>query len=498
VATLIDMRDVGQPEAKLQSCKLARPGMKISGKEDEVVMGLVTGWWQEELAEERCWAVVDVPGRMKVLVRYENRPAGDYHAVCAALKHQGSGCMWPCLWCEVHSLSGNSRHCKLCERYSCQHTAFTGIHPSILPLSQITPDQLGSEPAHYATSVESSRDGLQPRRKLQPDTAQKAANAQAKAAGAAAQSDRGCEPDKRVRPACAQSNRPAKRLARPSPLDPAVPVHVHPNVNSAHSNFILRLPPPAQPRCMTSFCTSGELASRFGCYLPSTAKGKTYTYAEVNPELLQNGTFKNAKDTDFLQQRCTQILLEDGIITRTHTGAYMDTHGNPWAFPTHRGESVVNGPGWEQYLKYCRKGLTGMPATDVFDIRDLKPEALHAVIKTTALLSDLGETLALLCPVPFDLGEKLRLLWGWYKPQSGYDASTAANWARNVEVWGKLLEPHPDAADYIKAVKCMSTMLSEAMHRQPNVEAFKQAAREYHQTMLTHFPKVTLRIYEHA
>jgi hypothetical protein len=54
------------------------------------------------------------------------------------------------------------------------------------------------------------------------------------------------------------------------------------------------------------------------------------------------------------------------------------------------------GPGWESFLKYCRKGLTAAPATDVVDIRDLKPEALYAVIKTAALLSDLSKTLALL------------------------------------------------------------------------------------------------------
>jgi hypothetical protein len=28
---------------------------------------------------------------------------------------------------------------------------------------------------------------------------------------------------------------------------------------------------------------------------------------------------------------------------------------------------------------------------------------------------------------------------------AGYDASTAAEWAKNVHVWGKLLEGHPDA-----------------------------------------------------
>jgi hypothetical protein len=137
-----------------------------------------------------------------------------------------------------------------------------------------------------------------------------------------------------------------------------------------------------------------------------------------------------------------------------------------------------------------------MKTSDVFDIADLKPEALHVVIKTAAHLSNLGGTLALLCPVPFDQVEKLYLLWAWYKPQSGYDASTAAAWARNVHTWGKLLEPRKEAAAYI--MQCMSTMLSEAKHRKPNVQAFQDAAKDYHQTMLTHVPKVTLRIYEHA
>jgi hypothetical protein len=36
------------------------------------------------------------------------------------------------------------------------------------------------------------------------------------------------------------------------------------------------------------------------------------------------------------------------------------------------------------------------------------------------------------------------------------------------------------------------------MHCEPNVARFKAAAKDYHRTMLTTFPKVTLRIYEHA
>jgi hypothetical protein len=67
-----------------------------------------------------------------------------------------------------------------------------------------------------------------------------------------------------------------------------------------------------------------------------------------------------------------------------------------------------------------------------------------------------------------------------------------------VGIWGKLLEGHPDAEAFIKAVPCMSTMVSEAMHRTPDVDRFKSAAKGYHKAMLTPFPKVALRIYEHA
>jgi hypothetical protein len=47
-------------------------------------------------------------------------------------------------------------------------------------------------------------------------------------------------------------------------------------------------------------------------------------------------------------------------------------------------------------------------------------------------------------------------------------------------------------------VQAMSTMLKEAMSRQPNVDVFNAAAKTYHRSLLTHFPKVTPRIYEHA
>jgi hypothetical protein len=55
VAALIDLRDLSQLDAKLQSCKAARPGMKVSGKRTALSWtGLVTGRWSEELADDRC------------------------------------------------------------------------------------------------------------------------------------------------------------------------------------------------------------------------------------------------------------------------------------------------------------------------------------------------------------------------------------------------------------------------------------------------------------
>jgi hypothetical protein len=47
-------------------------------------------------------------------------------------------------------------------------------------------------------------------------------------------------------------------------------------------------------------------------------------------------------------------------------------------------------------------------------------------------------------------------------------------------------------------VQAMSTMLQEAMHDCLNVHRFPAAVKIYHVIMLTHFPKVTTRIYEHA
>jgi hypothetical protein len=75
-------------------------------------------------------------------------------------------------------------------------------------------------------------------------------------------------------------------------------------------------------------------------------------------------------------------------------------------------------PGWEAYLKFCRQGFTGVPLTSIFDIADLKPECLHAVIKSVALLADLGETLGLLLPEPIELSVELEKE-GLHKPTSG-------------------------------------------------------------------------------
>lgn len=53
-AALVHMPDLGRPEATLQSHKYARPGMKLTSKEDKL-MGVVSQWWNDELAPEKCW-----------------------------------------------------------------------------------------------------------------------------------------------------------------------------------------------------------------------------------------------------------------------------------------------------------------------------------------------------------------------------------------------------------------------------------------------------------
>jgi hypothetical protein len=259
-------------------------------------MDLVTGWWSEELAEERCWAVISVREGHRVLVHFHNRPAGDYHAVCASLNHQGSGCAWPCLWCETRNMAGGSRLCKDCHRYSCHHSAFTGIHPSILPLTHIPPEQLGEQPEYFTTSVESSRELLQPRRTQQPSTADKAADAQQKKSGLGKEAAPStCAKRGRV----SNSNQeaaPAKRAAQASPLDPIQPIFVHPDVKDVNGRHTLRPPPPAPLRTANSLRYSSEVGARFGCYLPSKGQGRTYVWAEVNPRLIERGKLKDPED----------------------------------------------------------------------------------------------------------------------------------------------------------------------------------------------------------
>jgi hypothetical protein len=154
--TLIDLLDLRYADAKLQWCKTARPGMKISGK-DTVAMDLVIGWWQGKHADDGCWAVVDVPGQLKVLVCFRNLPAGDYHAVCVPCRSQGSGCawpcLWPCLWCQVRNFDRNARLCKQCDCNSCHHIAVTVIYQSILLLQSSDAHERRAQPACYATTV---------------------------------------------------------------------------------------------------------------------------------------------------------------------------------------------------------------------------------------------------------------------------------------------------------------------------------------------------------
>jgi hypothetical protein len=117
-----------------------------------------------------------------------------------------------------------------------------------LPLTRITPVQLGKQPECLTASVDSSREVLQPGRIHQPATADKAADAQQKRSGLG---------EEAAPSTCAQRGRvsnsnqeaaPAKRAAKASPLDPIQPIFLHPDVKDANSCHTLRLPPPSHRR----------------------------------------------------------------------------------------------------------------------------------------------------------------------------------------------------------------------------------------------------------
>jgi hypothetical protein len=63
---------------------------------------------------------------------------------------------------------------------------------------------------------------------------------------------------------------------------------------------------------------------------------------------------------------------------------------------------------------HCLPLASGL-CTAVFAITELKPEALHALIKKVALLSDLGDAMGNMMDPPVDVRESLWKTKGWYK-----------------------------------------------------------------------------------
>jgi hypothetical protein len=81
---------------------------------------------------------------------------------------------------------------------------------------------------------------------------------------------------------------------------------------------------------------------------------------------------------------------------------------------------------------------------------------------------------------------------------AGYDGAVAMDWLCNVGTWSTLLEGHKQHTAFVTAAKSLSTMLQQAMSREPDIQVYVEAAKVFHKTMLVAFPKVQPRIYEHA
>jgi hypothetical protein len=93
--------------------------------------------------------------------------------------------------------------------------------------------------------------------------------------------------------------------------------------------------------------------------------------------------------------------------------------------------------------------------------------------------------------------------WAHSVPQciemhAGYDGAVAMDWLRNVGTWSTLLEGHKQHTEFVTAAKSLSSMLQQAMSREPDIHVYVEAAKVFHKTMLVAFPKVQPRIYEHA
>jgi hypothetical protein len=81
---------------------------------------------------------------------------------------------------------------------------------------------------------------------------------------------------------------------------------------------------------------------------------------------------------------------------------------------------------------------------------------------------------------------------------SGHDGSTAKTWTKNVDTWGKYLKALPLHHAYVSAVKAINKMLHQDLSLTPDVVTLTANAEKYHHIMLTNFPKVKFRTYDHA
>jgi hypothetical protein len=75
-------------------------------------------------------------------------------------------------------------------------------------------------------------------------------------------------------------------------------------------------------------------------------------------------------------------------------------------------------------------------------------------------------------------------------------------WGKTVRTWAPVyLRGCEELEPFCQVVECMAQMLHQALCKKPDdaaCRAYRCAARQYYDTMLTTSPKVQFRIYEHA
>lgn len=88
----------------------------------------------------------------------------------------------------------------------------------------------------------------------------------------------------------------------------------------------------------------------------SNKKGRNFDFQEIRPEVYHDGKWRAPEDFEFMRSQCTKILLRLKLLRQipdAEGGGLVDTHGQPFTFPTHRGDKDTGAPLQQNACALC-------------------------------------------------------------------------------------------------------------------------------------------------